>query len=122
MSSGTAVPRSYARSPEDRPRRADVAPQVRRSNAAIPVVIVLLGVGVYFGPATFLIPALIGLVFLGSGASFLSTRVNPLSSKFYLTTKPSWLAVGVVFLGALLLLADAYVLFQRQVGTLAGHL
>ncbi len=42
---------------------------------------------------------------LVSSASLLSTRLNPLSATFYLTKKPSFLAIGVVFLGALILFA-----------------
>jgi hypothetical protein len=94
----------------------------RRSNAAIPVVLVLLGVGLYFGQYTFLVPGLLGIALLYSGGSFLSTRLNPLSPHFYLTKKPTWLAVGVVFLGALVLLADAYVLLAARFGPVLSHL
>lgn len=121
MTNGPAYPRVYGRAPPERPSRATVV-ENRRSNAAIPVVLVLLGIGLYFGRYSLLVPAAFGLVLLYSGGSFLSTRVNPLSPHFYLTKKPSWLAVGVVFLGAMILFYDTYLLFEQQFGSLAGHL
>jgi hypothetical protein len=120
VSSGPAYSRAYERAPPARPNRAAVA-EVQRSNAAIPVVIVLLFLGLYVGQFTLVVPALLGLVLVYVGFSFLSTRLNPLSATFYLTKKPSWLAIGVVWLGALLLFADTYFLFQREFGGVAGH-
>jgi hypothetical protein len=72
------------------------------------VAAVILLVGLLFGAYSILIPALLGLMLLFTGGSFLSTRVNPLSIGFYLTTKPSWTAMGVVFLSAFMLLGAAY--------------
>ncbi len=113
MSDGSAYPRVYRRSAAGRPDRAAEV-EAKRSNAAIPAVVVLAAVGLYFGQYTVFAPGLLGLVLAGVGLSFLSTRLNPLSAHFYLPKKPSWLAVGVVFLGALGLLADAYVLLARD--------
>lgn len=116
MSDGRAYPRAYVHPAAARPNRAAEL-ESRRSNAAIPVAIVLVVLGLYLARYTFLAPGFFGLVLLVSGASFLSTRINPLSPHFYLTRKPSWLAVGVVFLGAVLLLYETYLLFVHQFGT-----
>jgi hypothetical protein len=99
--------------------RTDRSRPVERSNAAIPVAVVLVGVGLYFGSYSLIVPAVLGLVLLGSGLSFLSSRLNPLSVHFYLTRKPSWAAIGIVFLGGVGLLAEAYELWIRGG---AGHL
>jgi lysylphosphatidylglycerol synthetase-like protein (DUF2156 family) len=82
--------------------------EAKRSHAAIPVALVLLVLGLYLSQFTVLLTALLGVVLFLSGLSFLSTRLNPLSPHFYLTKKPSWLAVGVVFLTALALLYAAF--------------
>jgi len=121
VSNGPAYSRAYSRAPPAHPNRAAEA-EVRRSNAAIPVAAVLLFLGLYLGQYSLLAPATLGLVLLYSGGSFLSTRVNPLSPHFYLPKKPSWLAVGVVFLGALVLFWDTYLLLQAQFGSLVPHL
>jgi hypothetical protein len=99
-----------------RPGRAAEAALPRRSNAAIPVALVVVVLGIYLGRFTVLLPALLGILLLGAGGSFLSTRLNPLSSHFYAPTKPSWTAVLVVLLGALGLLAVAYELFVHHLG------
>ncbi len=123
MSDGRAYPRPYVRPPPSRPSRAaELEGERRRSNAAIPVVVVVVIVGLVLGPYTFLAPAFFGFVLLVAGGSFLSTRLNPLSPHFYLTRKPSWLATGVVLLGALLLLWDAYTLFVARFGPVLQHL
>jgi hypothetical protein len=88
----------------------------RRSHAAVPIAIAVVLLGLYLARYSFLAPALFGVLLLVSGLSFLSTRLNPLSPHFYLTRKPSWLAVGVVFLGALVLLYSAYGLIVQQLG------
>ena len=41
---------------------------------------------------------------------------------FYLTKKPSFLAIGVVFLGALILFTGAYILWVHQLGPVLPHL
>ncbi len=120
MTNGPAYSRVYGRAPPERPNRAAIV-ENRRSNAAIPVALVLLGIGLYLGRYTLLVPAVLGVVLLCAGGSFLSTRINPLSPHFYLTKKPTWLAVGVVFLGALILFYDTWLLFEQQFGPLAGH-
>jgi hypothetical protein len=94
----------------------------RRSNAAIPVAVAVVLAGLYLGTYTLLLPALLGLVLLFSSGSLLSTRLNPLSPTFYLTKKPSFLAIGVVFLGALVLFAGTYELWLHQLGPVVPHL
>jgi hypothetical protein len=102
-------PEPYRRPVRSRTAREPL--ENRRSHAAIPVAVVLVGLGLYFGADSLVVPALLGLVLLLSGLSFLSTRLNPLSPHFYLTRKPSWAAIGVVFLGAATLLAEAWELW-----------
>jgi hypothetical protein len=121
VSDGRAYPPAYAR-PEPPPPNRAATVESRRSNAAIPVVVVLVVVGLYLGQYSFLVPAALGLVLLFSGGSFLSTRLNPLSPHFYLPKKPSWLAIGVVFLGALGLCYYAYTLLVREFGGIVPHL
>lgn len=94
----------------------DERPVRRRSHAAIPVAFALLAIGAILGRVTVLVPLLLGLLLLSAGGSFLATRVNPLSTGFYLTTKPSWSSVGVVFLTALVLFVVAYEYFVRGLG------
>jgi hypothetical protein len=110
VSTYRAYPPPYARPGGQRPGRP-VDAEVRRSHAAIPVAVVVLLAGLFLAPYTLLAPALLGIVLLLAGVSFLSTRLNPLSAQYYLTRKPSWAAIGVVFLGALGLLAEAYTLW-----------
>ena len=107
--SGERVYRSpYHRPPVPPPNRAAVTEEAKRSNAAIPVALVLGLVGLYLSQYTVLLTGLLGVVLFFSGLSFLSTRLNPLSPHFYLTRKPSWLAIGVVFLTGFALLAVTY--------------
>jgi hypothetical protein len=121
VSNGRAYPRAYAHPEPATPNRAATA-ETRRSNAAIPVVVVLVILGLYLGQYTFFVPAILGLALLYSGGSFLSTRLNPLSAHFYLAKKPSWLAIGVVFLGALGLCYYAYLVLVRELGGSLPHL
>jgi hypothetical protein len=107
--------RAYARPPAGRPNRAAEV-ESRRSNAAIPAAIAVVAFGVYFGKFSILITALLGVALLYSGGSFLSARLNPLSPSFYLTRKPTWAAIGVVFLGALALLGGAYAMWLHGFG------
>jgi hypothetical protein len=103
--------------PPTRPRRvARVPTEMRRSNAAIPVAVVLVGIGLYLSTYTILLTAGVGLLLLGSAGSLLSTRLNPLSPTFYLTRKPSFVAIGTVFLGALVLFGAAYYLWTAHGG------
>lgn len=99
--------------PEEYDPRSGRSPPPRRSNAAIPVAVVVVGIGLYFGTYSIVVPAVLGLVLLASGTSFVSSRLNPLSAHFYLDRKPSWAAIGIVFLGALLLLGETYELWLR---------
>ena len=80
----------------------------KRSHAAVPLAVVLLFIGLIVGAYTVIVPALLGIFLLTTGLSFLSTRLNPFSIGFYLTTKPSWTAVGLVFLAGFVLLGTAY--------------
>lgn len=96
--------------------RAPARPETRtaeRSHAAIPVAVTVVAVGLFAGIYSLLVPAAFGLVLLMAGLSFVSSRLNPLSVHFYLTRKPSWAAIGVVLLGALALLGEAYELWLR---------
>jgi hypothetical protein len=82
----------------------------------------VVGVGLYLARFTILLPALFGVFLLWAGGSFLSARVNPLSAHFYLSTKPSWTAVLVVFLGSLALFGAAYWLYLDHFGPLLPQL
>ncbi len=95
--------------------------ELRRSNAAIPVAIVLVGIGLFLATYTILLTAVIGILLLASAGSLLSTRLNPLSATFYLTRKPSFLAIGTVFLGALVLFGAAYYLWTVQGAPILPH-
>lgn len=101
------LPRGYRRAERAPPARLEP----RRSHAAIPVAVILVGAGLYFGGTSLLVPALLGSVLFLAGLAFLSTRLNPLSPHFYLDRKPSWAAIGIVFLGSLALLGEAYLLW-----------
>jgi len=114
------APRGFRR--RERLERLQERP-AERSHAAIPIAVVVVIVGLYLGTYSLLIPAVLGLVLLVSGTSLTSSRLNPLSPHFYLTRKPSWAAIGVVFLGALALLAEAYALWvQGGLARLLPHL
>jgi hypothetical protein len=93
----------------------------RRSHAAIPVAVVLVLVGLYLGTVWLVLTVLVGFVLLVSSGSLLSTRLNPLSPTFYLPKKPSFLAIGVVFLGAVILFAGAYYLWVHHLGPVVPH-
>lgn len=110
MSGARAYQSVYHRPTNPPPNRAAEA-ESKRSHAAIPVAIVFVVLGLYLSQYTVLLTALLGVVLFFSGTSFLSTRLNPLSPHFYLTRKPSWLAIGVVFLSSFGLLWAAYWLF-----------
>jgi hypothetical protein len=111
-------------SPRPLPRAfaAPVAEPKRRSHAAAPVAVAILFAGLLLGTVTILLPALLGFFLFLAGLSFLSTRMNPFSIGFYLTTKPSWTAIGVIFLSALLLWVVAYAYLVHGIGPLVpGH-
>ena len=120
MSSSREYPRPYAHPTPGRPNRvAEV--ENRRSHAAIPVAVVVVALGLYLAQFTVLLPALFGFLLLWTGLSFLSTRLNPLSPHFYLTRKPSWSAVGVVFLGGFGLLYVAWWMWTHGVAPVLPH-
>jgi len=109
------------------PRKAKRAPEPaeepkRRSNAAAPVAVVVLFAGLLLGTVTVVLPVLLGGFLLLSTLSFLSTRLNPFSIGFYLRTKPSWTAIGVMFLSSVLLFAAAWTYYAHGIGPLLpGH-
>jgi len=111
---------SVARPYRTRPTRVATVAS-RRSNAAIPVAVGLVVLGLYLGTYSVLLTGFLGLALLFSAGSLLSTRLNPLSATFYIDRKPSFLAIGVVFLGALILFGGAYLLWVRQLGPLVPH-
>jgi hypothetical protein len=106
------LPRERRRLPAAR-APAEARP-AERSHAAIPVAVVVVGLGLYFATYSLLVPALLGLVLMTSGLSLLSSRLNPLSPHFYLTKKPSWAAIGVVLLAGLALVVQAYELWRTS--------
>ncbi len=113
-----------------RPRPRDAPPlpasraskESRRSHAAIPVAVFFVVLGVFLGRYSLLLPASLGVTLFLSGFSLLGTRINPLSPHFYLTKKPAWSAIGVVFLGALVLFGYTYYLWKSHLGTILPHL
>ena len=110
------------RTRRSRPNRtAEAEVEHSRSHAAIPVAIVVAAVGLYLGHYSVLLPLLFGVFLLVSGLSFLSTRLNPLSPNFYLTRKPSWTAIGVVFLAAFGLLYAGYAMWLHHYGPIVPH-
>ncbi|HTT14994.1 MAG TPA: hypothetical protein VMG81_04350 [Thermoplasmata archaeon] len=110
----------YRRRPSPPNRAAEASPT--RSHAAIPVAVFVVVLGLYLGRYTVVLPLLLGILLLTVGGSFLSTRLNPLSPHFYLTRKPSWSAVGVVFLGALTLVLGAYAMWLHHWGPVVPSL
>ncbi|MGI0131517.1 MAG: hypothetical protein ACREDK_00230 [Thermoplasmata archaeon] len=109
-----------------RPRRDAVPPTApgppKRSHAAAYAALVVLVLGIYLGHYTILVPAGLGISLLFTAGSFLSARLNPLSIGFYLTTKPSWSAILLVFLSALALLGAAYYEFVHGLAPIVPSL
>jgi hypothetical protein len=100
------------------PRRPTGSPaERRRSNAAVPVAIAVVVVGLVLGTYSILLPVLLGLMLLGAALSFLSTRLNPLSVGFYLPVKPSFAAIGVVALSGLVLFLAAWMYWTHGVAS-----
>ena len=85
----------------------------RRSHAAAYAALALLLLGWLLLSWTILIPILLAFFLLSAGVAFLGTRLNPLSVGFYLTTKPSWSAIAVVFLTGFALLAIVYTTWKQ---------
>jgi cytochrome c biogenesis factor len=104
------------------PRRAGAedggTSRARRSHAAVAVAVFFLFLGLYLGRYTILVPLALGALLFLTGGSFLSSRLNPLSLGFYLQVKPSWTAIGVVFLTSVVLLASAYEYYAHGWGPL----
>lgn len=94
----------------------------RRSHAAAYAALAVLVLGLYLGQYTILVPAGLGISLLFTAGSFLSARLNPLSIGFYLTTKPSWTAILLVFLSALALLGAAYYYFIHGIAPIVPGL
>ena len=100
----------YARPPRRRPATRTAPPPgpPRRSHAPAYAALAVLVLGLYLGQYSILVPAGLGLSLLLTAGSFVSARLNPLSIGFYLTTKPSWTSILLVFLSAFALLGAAY--------------
>jgi hypothetical protein len=78
--------------------------------------VILLFVGLLFGSYSILVPGLIGFLMVTAAISFISMRLNPFSSGFYLPTKPSWTAIAVTAVVGLLLLSAAWAYWKGGVG------
>jgi len=94
----------------------------RRSHIAVIPALILLVIGWYLARYTVLFPALIGFFLLSGALGLLGSRLNPLSTAFYLTTKPSWTAIGTVFLAGSVLLWMTYEYYIHAWGPLLPHL
>jgi hypothetical protein len=94
----------------------------RRSHVAVVPALILLGVGWYLARFSILFPAIIGFVLLSGALGLLGSRMNPLSTAFYLTIKPSWTAIGTVFLTAMVLLAMTYEYYIHSWAPVLPHL
>lgn len=121
MSNSRAYRSVYHRPAPAPPSRAAEA-ETKRSHAAIPVAVGLAALGLYLSQYTILLTGLIGILLFFSGLSFLSTRLNPLSPHFYLTRKPSWTAIGVLFLAAFVLFGAAYELYVHGMAPIVPRL
>ncbi|HEV2317931.1 MAG TPA: hypothetical protein VGV89_10230 [Thermoplasmata archaeon] len=126
------MPVEYAPRTAPRPRRppAYAGPEepdsegrgpAPRSHAAAYVALALVLVGWVLATWTVLIPGALALLLLSAGVAFLGSRLNPLSIGFYLTTKPSWTAIGLVFLSAVVLLGVAYSYWKTGRGPVVPH-
>jgi hypothetical protein len=93
-------------------------PAKRRSHAAAPVAVAILLAGLLLGTYSLVLPVLLGGFLLLSALSFLSSRVNPLSIGYYLHTKPSWSATGILFLSGLLLWVSAYMYYLHGIASI----
>jgi hypothetical protein len=92
-----------------------------RSHAPAYVALALVLVGWVLASWSVVVPGLLALALLSAGLAFLGSRLNPLSIGFYLTTKPSWTAIGAVFLSALLLIAITYSYWTSGRGPVLPH-
>ncbi|MHB8352809.1 MAG: hypothetical protein ACYDFT_09030 [Thermoplasmata archaeon] len=113
---GLPVPARPRPPPRDPPPR-------RRSHAAAFVAVVLVVLGVYLAAWSLLVPLLLALLLLSTGLTFLGTRLNPLSVGFYLTVKPSWSSIAILFLSGAFLLDVAFSYWKHGWGPiLPAHL
>jgi hypothetical protein len=102
---------------------APVAEQVqRRSHIAVVPAFILLGLGWFLAHYTIIFPAIFGFLLLSGALGLLGSRLNPLSTSFYLTTKPSWTAIGTVFLAGGILLWMTYEYYVHSWGPVVPHL
>ncbi|HLY77469.1 MAG TPA: hypothetical protein VKT21_06250 [Thermoplasmata archaeon] len=90
----------------------------RRSHVAILPALILLAVGWFLARYSIIFPAVIGLFLLSGALGLLGSRLNPLSPGFYLTTKPSWTAIGTAFLAGAVLLWMTYEYYLHSWGPL----
>jgi hypothetical protein len=90
----------------------------RRSHLAVVPAIILLAVGWYLARYSIIFPAVIGFFLLSGALGLLGSRLNPLSTAFYLTTKPSWTAIGTAFLAGAVLLWMTYEYYIHSWGPL----
>jgi hypothetical protein len=90
----------------------------RRSHLAVVPALILLAVGWYLARYSILFPAIIAFFLLSGALGLLGSRLNPLSTSFYLTTKPSWTAIGTVFLTGAVLLWMTYEYYIHAWGPL----
>ena len=111
------MPRRSGRKPLRSPA-PEPAAVPRRSHAPAALAVVVLLIGLVLGTWTVVLPALLGLFLFSSGISFLGTRLNPFSIGYYLTTKPSWSAIAVVFLSGFLLWVAAYAYYVHGLAPL----
>jgi hypothetical protein len=95
---------------------------VRRSHIAVIPALILLGVGWYLARFSIIFPAVLGFFLLSGALGLLGSRLNPLSTAFYLTTKPSWTAIGTVFLTATVLLWMTYEYYIHSWAPIFPHL
>lgn len=89
-----------------------------RSHIAIIPALLLLGAGWYLARYSIIFPGVIGFFLLSGALGLLGSRLNPLSTAFYLTTKPSWTAIGSVFLAGGFLLWMTYEFYLHSWGPL----
>jgi hypothetical protein len=90
----------------------------QRSHIAVIPALILLAVGWYLARYSIIFPAIIGFFLLSGALGLLGSRLNPLSTAFYLTTKPSWTAIGTVFLTGGVLLWMTYEYYIHAWGPL----
>jgi hypothetical protein len=106
--------------PESTPPATEQIQQ--RSHIAVIPALILLAVGWYLARYSILFPAIIGFFLLSGALGLLGSRLNPLSTAFYLTTKPSWTAIGTVFLTGAVLLWMTYEYYVHSWGPVIPHL